>query len=58
MTKSDVIEYYGTARELVRVLSETPWPLTEQAVSGWDEVIPWGRAYQIESVTHGELRAD
>ena len=58
MKKQDALAYFESAAELVRTLADTPWPITPQGVSEWPEEIPWGRAYQLESVTGGELRAE
>lgn len=53
MKKADVINYFGSAAELARKLN-----ISEAAVSQWGDTIPQGRAYQIEVVTGGELKAD
>jgi len=53
MKKSDAINYYGSAAELAKMLK-----ITESAVSQWGDTIPQGRAYQIEVVTGGALKAD
>ena len=51
--KADVINYFGSAAELARKLN-----ISEAAVSQWGNTIPQGRAYHIEVVTGGELKAD
>lgn len=53
MRKTDVVEHFGSQRALAAALG-----ITEQAVSLWDDEkpIPEGRAYQIESITHGKLK--
>lgn len=53
MKKADAINYFGSAAELARKLN-----ISEAAVSQWGNTIPQGRAYQIEVVTGGELKAD
>ncbi|WP_326937969.1 Cro/CI family transcriptional regulator [Aeromonas caviae] len=53
MKKADVINYFGSAAELARKLN-----ISEAAVSQWGDTIPQGRAYQIEVVTGGALKAD
>ncbi|MDX7924074.1 Cro/CI family transcriptional regulator [Aeromonas media] len=53
MKKSDAIEYYGTATALARALG-----INKSAVSLWGDTIPKGRAYQIEVMTGGQLKAD
>lgn len=58
MKKQDAISHFGSASELARQLSRPgSWPITEAAVSQWGEVIPFGRAYQIEVLTGGQLKA-
>lgn len=52
LTKSDVIEFFGSASALASKLG-----ITKQAVSLWGEAIPEGRAWQIESITRGKLKA-
>lgn len=51
--KADVINYFGSAAELARKLN-----ISEAAVSQWGDTIPQGRAYQIEVLTGGALKAD
>ncbi|MEL3921991.1 Cro/CI family transcriptional regulator [Aeromonas enteropelogenes] len=53
MRKKDAISYFGSAAELARSLN-----ISEPAVSRWGETIPKGRAYQIEVLTDGKLKAD
>ncbi|MFM5577091.1 Cro/CI family transcriptional regulator [Aeromonas veronii] len=53
MKKEDAISYFGSAAELARSLN-----ISEPAVSRWGETIPKGRAYQIEVLTGGKLKAD
>lgn len=53
MKKADAINYFGSAAELARKLN-----ISEAAVSQWGDTIPQGRAYQIEVVTGGALKAD
>ncbi|EZH80398.1 Cro/CI family transcriptional regulator [Aeromonas hydrophila] len=52
MKKADAIKFFGSAAELARKLN-----ISEAAVSQWGETIPQGRAYQIEVLTGGELKA-
>ena len=51
--KADVINYFGSAAELARKLN-----ISEAAISQWGESIPQVRAYQIEVLTGGKLKAD
>ncbi|PTS80436.1 Cro/Cl family transcriptional regulator [Aeromonas sp. HMWF036] len=53
MKKEDAINYFGSAAELARSLN-----ISEPAVSRWGDTIPKGRAYQIEVLTGGKLKAD
>ncbi|QTL94013.1 Cro/CI family transcriptional regulator [Aeromonas jandaei] len=53
MKKEDAISYFGSAAELARSLN-----ISEPAVSRWGDTIPKGRAYQIEVLTDGKLKAD
>ncbi|VXA79761.1 MULTISPECIES: Cro/CI family transcriptional regulator [Aeromonas] len=53
MKKEDAISYFGSAAELARNLN-----ISEPAVSRWGDTIPKGRAYQIEVLTGGKLKAD
>jgi len=53
MKKTDAINYFGSAAELAKRLN-----ISEAAISQWGETIPQGRAYQIEVLTAGKLKAD
>lgn len=53
MNKKDVIRHFGTATKAANALG-----LTKSAVSQWPEKIPQRRAYEIERVTKGELKAE
>ncbi|MFK0666343.1 Cro/CI family transcriptional regulator [Aeromonas salmonicida] len=53
MKKEDAISYFGSAAELARNLN-----ISEPAVSRWGDTIPKGRAYQIEVLTGGKLKAE
>ncbi|WP_421286542.1 Cro/CI family transcriptional regulator [Aeromonas veronii] len=53
MKKEDAISYFGSAAELARSLN-----ISEPAVSRWGDTIPKGRAYQIEVLTGGKLKAE
>lgn len=52
MEKTAAIAHFGSAAELARKLE-----ITEAAVSKWGDNIPQGRAYQIEVLTAGKLKA-
>lgn len=53
MLKSAVIAHFGTQAAIARALE-----ISEAAVSLWDEVIPEGSAYKIESMTRRALKVD
>lgn len=53
MKKSDVLSYFGGVDKAAKALG-----ITHVAVSKWGETIPQGRAYQIEVLTGGQLKAD
>lgn len=52
MQKSAVLEHFGTVTATAKALG-----ISHVAVSKWDETIPQGRAYQIEVLTGGKLKA-
>lgn len=53
MLKTDVVAHFGTQAAIAKSLG-----ITEAAVSLWDEVIPEGSAYKIESVTKRALKVN
>lgn len=53
MKKSDVLSYFGSVDKTAKALG-----ITHVAVSRWGETIPQGRAYQIEVLTGGKLKAE
>ncbi len=53
MNKSDVLSYFGGVAATAKALG-----ISHVAVSKWGNTIPQGRAYQIEVVTGGALKAD
>ncbi len=53
MKKQDVLEHFGGVVGIAKALGCKP-----QAISQWGETIPQGRAYQIEVLTGGALKAD
>lgn len=52
MQKSAVLEHFGTVTATAKALG-----ISHVAVSKWDDTIPKGRAYQIEVMTGGKLKA-
>jgi DNA-binding transcriptional regulator YdaS (Cro superfamily) len=53
MMKDEALSHFGGVVELAKALGCKP-----QAISQWGETIPKGRAYQIEVLTGGKLKAD
>lgn len=53
MNKSDVLSYFGGVAATAKALG-----ISHVAVSKWGDTIPQGRAYQIEVVTGGKLKAN
>lgn len=51
MKKADVINYFGGICKTADTLG-----IKHPSVSGWDDVIPKGRAYEIEKITKGKLK--
>jgi DNA-binding transcriptional regulator YdaS (Cro superfamily) len=52
MKKNEAIKHYGGVVQLAAALGIKP-----QSVSQWGDTIPQGRAYQIELLTGGKLKA-
>lgn len=53
MKKIDVINFFGTQEKTAAALG-----LKQASVSRWDEDIPVRRAFEIEHITNGALKAD
>ncbi|MGE6107873.1 Cro/CI family transcriptional regulator [Aeromonas sobria] len=53
MQKHDVLEHFGSITAIAKAIG-----VSHAAVSKWDKTIPIGRAYQIEVLTGGQLKAD
>lgn len=53
MRTQAAVDHFGSKTALAKALG-----ITKSAVSFWGEVVPEGRAYQIESVTKRVLRVD
>jgi len=53
MRKSEAIKHFGSVRELAEKLG-----VTDVAIYKWDEIIPKGRAYELEKLTKGKLKVD
>lgn len=52
MKTADAIRHFGTQAALARALG-----VSKQAVAQWGEVVPDGRAYQLQVITGGKLKA-
>ncbi|WP_394230170.1 Cro/CI family transcriptional regulator [Shewanella colwelliana] len=52
MKTKDAISYFGNKSSLAKVLE-----LSKSAISQWPEDVPELRAYQIEHLTKGKLKA-
>lgn len=53
MKKETAISYFGSCTKLAKKLK-----ITKQSISQWGDDVPLLRAYQIERITNGELKAD
>jgi len=53
MKKADAIEHFGGEVPLAKALGITP-----EAIYQWKERVPRGRAFQIEILTNGVLKAN
>ena len=53
MLKHDAVKHFGTASALADALG-----IRLASVSEWGEIIPEGRAYQLQVITSGALRVD
>lgn len=53
MNKQDVIKHFGGVVETAKALG-----IKSQSVSGWPDQVPKLRAFQIEKITSGKLKAD
>ncbi|MCA9233171.1 MAG: helix-turn-helix domain-containing protein [Planctomycetales bacterium] len=52
MKTEDAIKYFGSQVALARALG-----ISKQAVGGWGEYVPTGRAFQLQVMTAGKLKA-
>jgi len=53
MNKKDVIKHFGGANKVAQALG-----ILNSAVSQWGDEIPMRRAFEIERITNGKLKAD
>lgn len=54
MQKTDAIQHFGSQKKLAEALGMK----SQSAVSEWPEMVPLGRALQIEKITRGKLKVD
>lgn len=52
MRVSDAVKHFGTQQKVAEALG-----ITKAAVSGWGELVPKGRAYELQILTGGALDA-
>jgi len=50
---ADAIRFYGSVAKLADALNITP-----QAVYDWGDLVPRGRAFELQVLTRGELKAE
>lgn len=53
MKTKSAVEYFGTKTAIADALG-----IKKSAVSQWGQTVPQGRAYQIEVLTGGKLKAE
>ena len=53
MKKDDVVSYFGSVGNVAKALG-----ISHASVSGWGEVIPKGRAVEIQALTAEKLKVD
>lgn len=53
MLTNDAVNFYGTRTKLADALG-----INKSAISNWGTVVPKGRAYELEKITHGKLRVN
>ena len=53
MLKEDAVKHFGGAAALAKALG-----IALPSVSEWGDIIPEGRAYQLQVITAGALRVD
>lgn len=52
MKTADVVGYFGTQEQVAAALG-----ISQAAVSQWGDNVPLRRAYEIEQITRGKLKA-
>lgn len=53
MHKSEAVSFYGSQQKLASALG-----IKQGSVAGWRELVPIGRALQLEKITGGRLKVD
>jgi arginine repressor len=57
MKKTEVLQHFQSQSELARRLTAHGFPISQPAISKWPEEVPSLRAFQIELITKGQLKA-
>ena len=52
MKKSEAVNYFGSLTSLAKALK-----ITHSSVSQWGDYVPPRRAYELERITKGKLKA-
>ncbi len=59
MKKIDALRFFGgRPKNLMDAINQTQWKITSGAMAQWGEEVPPGRAYQIQVLSGGQLKAD
>lgn len=58
MKKSEVLNHFGSQRAVAQRLTAAGYPISQPAVCKWPEDVPLLRAFQIERITDGALKAE
>ncbi|WP_369623536.1 Cro/CI family transcriptional regulator [Marinobacterium sp. BA1] len=58
MKKTEVLQHFKSQSELARRLTAHGFPISQPAISKWPEEVPSLRAFQIQLITGGALKAD
>ena len=53
MKKSKAIDHFGSSTKLAKQLN-----ISKQSISQWGDDVPPRRAFEIERITQGKLKAD
>lgn|GEM_PF-179839 len=53
MKKEEVISYFGSVGSVAKALN-----ISHASVSGWGNIIPKGRAFEIQAITKGDMKVN